>query len=73
MGVRGLDPNQTDVLDAREQILVFPVPSYRLLRHTLLRPIAALRRPLVVAGFTLTPPLTEHLAPTGICTMCLKN
>ena len=50
MGVRGPDPNQTDVLEAREQILVFPIPSYRLLRHTLLRPIAVLRRPLAVAG-----------------------
>ena len=30
MGVRGPDPNQTDVLEAREQILVFPIPSYRL-------------------------------------------
>ncbi len=42
MGVRGSDPNQTDVLEAREQILVLPIPSYRLLRHTLLRPIAVL-------------------------------
>jgi hypothetical protein len=50
MGVRGPDPNQTDVLEAREQILVLPIPSYRLLRHTLLRPIAVLRRPLVVVG-----------------------
>jgi hypothetical protein len=30
MGVRGPDPNRTDVLEAGEQILVFPIPCYRL-------------------------------------------
>lgn len=47
MGVRGPDPNQTDMLDARTNVLVFRVPSNRLLRHTLLR---VARRPPTTSG-----------------------
>ena len=77
MGVRGSDPKHHRVLKGTMYVTGFPTQSDRLLRHTLLRPLAVLRRPQM--DLRLTPPrppepcssLSSPAVPRQLAPSCL--